>query len=407
VPSYSVTFDDAVTGDNAFTAADGNQYWTVDAGADDYQNDVYERPTAQTYQVRRLADGEERFAAAEYLENLDIVRARAGFDDQYLYVSIEMNGLNKVTSDGASSYEGLKYRYGFRISNEADGGHGFLVVADAPQFKSGTTFGSVGTFAYFDKNGDVGGTGRDVTKQDREAEVGGNGYESVVIADGKTPSGKQALWVRVDPNNPNTVEFVLDYGRLGFSRDNLASLPSLDFEANKGLQDPGNYAWNDEYTKSEAGSPYRASVGNLSKSEFGTQGLGNIYELDTLRGGPLFAPASLSGFVYVDGDDDGVREEGERGIGGVTITLTGIDDQGNEVFATVMTDEDGFYSFDNLRPGTYQIRQTQPDTFLDGTDTIGTQGGDTEDDLFFNIFLSAGEKGEENNFGEIETFLPS
>lgn len=36
-PVYTATFGDAVTQDNAFTAADGKRYWTVDPGADSYQ----------------------------------------------------------------------------------------------------------------------------------------------------------------------------------------------------------------------------------------------------------------------------------------------------------------------------------------------------------------------------------
>lgn len=290
-PVYTTTFDDAVTGDNGFVAADGKRYFTVDAGADVYQEDVYERPTAQTYKVRTLADGTQRFGAEEYYANLDIVSAQVGYDDDYLYVSIDLYGLDKYTSDGKTSLEGLAYRYGFRLSTQEDGGGGFLVVADQPQAKNGTTFGGPGVFVYQDVNGDVGGAGLGVTKQDVPAEVNGNGYERVFASDGRVASGAGVVLVRVNPNDPTVVEFALDYKALGFSASDLANL-SLEFEANKGLKDPANYRFNDEYTKNEAGSPYRATHGDLSKSEFGTQGLGNIYELDTLRGGPLLVEGS-------------------------------------------------------------------------------------------------------------------
>ncbi|MEM1098483.1 MAG: hypothetical protein AAGH92_06795 [Planctomycetota bacterium] len=50
-PTYSLTLGDATTGDNAFSANGGTR-WDVDPGADDYFNEVYERPTAQTYENR-------------------------------------------------------------------------------------------------------------------------------------------------------------------------------------------------------------------------------------------------------------------------------------------------------------------------------------------------------------------
>jgi hypothetical protein len=415
-PVYSALFGDAVTADNAFTAADGKRYWTVDPGADQYQTDLYERPTAQTYQVRRLADGTEQFAAREYFQNLDIVQAQAGFDADYLYVSVKLAGLNKLTDDGKTTAEGLVYRYGFRIAKQTDGGGGLLIVADQPQLKNAphTAFGPKGTFVYRDANGDVGGTGLDVTKQDRQAEVGGNGYERVLAADGRLVSGRQVLWVRVDPSDPSVVEFVLDYKAVGYTADDLATLPYFTAEANKGLQSPANYLWNDEYTKSEAGSPYRATHGDRSKSEFGTQGLGNIYELDTVYLGPLapLAGSSIAGSVYADLNANGVRDVDEPGIAGVTITLTGTDDLGNAVTRTVVTDLEGQYRFGDLRAGTYQLFETQPGEYEDGAETIGTVNGAPrgqleDNDLIGEIVLGVGEEAIGYDFGEVQAFAPS
>ena len=407
-PVYSATFSDAITADEAFVAKNGQRYWTIEAGADDYQNDVYERPTAQTYEVRKLADGSKRFAAAEYFENLDIEQARVGFDDTFLYVAVDMQGLNKSTADGKNTLEGLVYRYGFRLSLESDGGHGLLVVADQPALKNSpsTTFASVGTFVYRDVNGDVGGTGLDVTKEDNEGEVAGNGYELKVVSDGKADNGARVLWVRIDPNDPTVVEFALDYRAFGFTQSDLSNLPYLEFEANKGLQDPGNYLWNDEYNQNEAGSPYQATSGDTSKSEFGTQGLGNIYELDTLRGGPLTPPAaaSLSGFVYFDENLNSVRDDGEIGIVGVTLILTNSD--GMEIGTTV-TGSDGSYSFTALATGTYTITEVQPIDYFDGGDNVGTVNGEErgvllDNDILGEILLEANEHGIDYNFGERE-----
>jgi hypothetical protein len=86
-------------------------------------------------------------------------------------------------------------------------------------------------------------------------------------------------------------------------------------------------------------------------------------------------PASLSGYVYLDPDNNGIKEAGEPGIPGVTVTLTGTDDNGTAVTATTTTASDGSYSFTTLRPGTYAVTETHPAGYTDGKDTAGSAGG--------------------------------
>ena len=45
-------------------------------------------------------------------------------------------------------------------------------------------------------------------------------------------------------------------------------------------------------------------------------------------------PAAISGSVYVDANDDGVKHAGESAISGVLVTLTGTDDLRQTVTAT-------------------------------------------------------------------------
>ena len=112
-------------------------------------------------------------------------------------------------------------------------------------------------------------------------------------------------------------------------------------------------------------------------------------------------PASLAGFVYVDANNDGIKEAGEAGIGNVTVTLTGTNDLGNSVNVPTTTLSDGSYSFSNLRPGTYTITESQPAAYEEGKDAIGTPGGNaTVQDVFSNIVLAEGVNGVNNNFGE-------
>ena len=276
VPVYSTTFGDAVTGDapNPISSG-GNQYWSIDLGADSYQDDYYERPTTQTF----INVGSGVVGAAEYYGNLDIVQAKAGFDSQYLYVAIDMFSLLHQLSNGESINEGLIYRYAFRLSDsDADGANGFLFTVDQPSLL-GTSYQLLKNEGFQDTNGDVGGAGGiSVTKDDGDVVV--DGFDLKIIGDGRLLSGPNTgvavLYSRIDPSDPTIVEFAIDYQLLGIDPANLLY---LDMEAIKGgPKDPQNYLWNDKYTFSEAGTPYTTA---------GTQ---NIYELDTLRGGGITVP---------------------------------------------------------------------------------------------------------------------
>lgn len=114
------------------------------------------------------------------------------------------------------------------------------------------------------------------------------------------------------------------------------------------------------------------------------------------------SPASVSGYVYHDQSNDGQRDGGENGIGGATVTLV---DSNGQVVATAQTDSDGYYQFDDLAPGTYELREQQPAGFLDGTDTAGRIGGSrvgiAGNDVIRQIALPQGMSGAEYNFGEL------
>ncbi len=118
--------------------------------------------------------------------------------------------------------------------------------------------------------------------------------------------------------------------------------------------------------------------------------------------------SSLSGYVYVDVNDNGIFDPSEKPLENTVVTLSGTDDLGTVGPTTTTTDANGFYIFSDLRPGVYTIQETQPAAYLDGKDTIGTPGGDdTVNDEFSNIVLPAGYDGTENNFGELGLEFPS
>ena len=85
--------------------------------------------------------------------------------------------------------------------------------------------------------------------------------------------------------------------------------------------------------------------------------------------------ADLTGHVFHDRNNNGIRETGEEGIHQVVVRL--MDSQGNMVEET-KTDANGFYQFTNLRAGEYELVETQPAGFLDGLDSAGQVAGQTQ-----------------------------
>ncbi len=127
----------------------------------------------------------------------------------------------------------------------------------------------------------------------------------------------------------------------------------------------------------------------------------NFGELDR----ELYA-GSLSGYVYVDTNDDGTKDPGEIGIGGVTIHLwvrePGV---GYTKIRSAVTNPDGSYRFDDLDPNrVYRITEEQPDDYLDGKDRPGTLGGTAVNpgDDIHSIFVPLAGAGTDYDFGEKE-----
>ena len=112
-------------------------------------------------------------------------------------------------------------------------------------------------------------------------------------------------------------------------------------------------------------------------------------------------PAQISGTVFIDLDNDGIRDAGETGgVPGVTITLTGTDDLGNPVSTTTTTDGSGNYSFTGLRPGSYTVTETPPAGLTHTGAEAGTAGGTGGvGTSVTGILLSSGTTATGYNFG--------
>ena len=107
----------------------------------------------------------------------------------------------------------------------------------------------------------------------------------------------------------------------------------------------------------------------------------------------------ISGFVYFDADNDGVRDTGELGVPGVLVTLTSTS-TGTNVTRTAITKNDGTYSFTALPAGTYKVTQSQPSAMNDGAETSSDAGATITNDAIANIVLTNAETAANNNFGE-------
>jgi SdrD B-like domain len=115
-------------------------------------------------------------------------------------------------------------------------------------------------------------------------------------------------------------------------------------------------------------------------------------------------PNTLSGYVYLDigpsGFNDRVKQASEQGLAGVGVYLIGADDH-VPVNTFAITDANGFYSFAHLRPGAYALIKGPTPNLLDGKGALGSQGGKMIQNEIYNIGLTSGINGTNNNFGEL------
>ena len=117
----------------------------------------------------------------------------------------------------------------------------------------------------------------------------------------------------------------------------------------------------------------------------------------TLNIGDL-TPSSLSGFVYIDANNNGMKDVGERTLGGVDVDIVGTNLLGESVRMSAETTSSGAYGFDGLLRGEYTVIERQPMFLVDGLDTInGTQS--LRNDRFI-VDLKAGTNVGDYNFGE-------
>jgi serine-aspartate repeat-containing protein C/D/E len=155
-----------------------------------------------------------------------------------------------------------------------------------------------------------------------------------------------------------------------------------------------------------------SDVGTISGVKVGTNPDANTLSTIVLNGGDHgvhydfceHLPASVSGYVYHDANNDGIKENGEAPIPGTTVILL---DAANTQVATTTTDNNGFYKFSGLSAGTYHIHEIQPSPWFDGKDAAGTVLGqlvgaaENPGDQIDGVTLLWGDNGIDYDFGEL------
>ena len=103
-----------------------------------------------------------------------------------------------------------------------------------------------------------------------------------------------------------------------------------------------------------------------------------------------FKQITISGQVFNDLNDNGNKDPGEPGLAGWTVFLdTNNNGQPDPGEPTTTTDADGNYSFANLGPGTYYVREVVQDTWQQTTpnpaDIVAQSGTDVPGQDFGNF----------------------
>ncbi|MBI5964683.1 MAG: DUF11 domain-containing protein [Chloroflexi bacterium] len=103
---------------------------------------------------------------------------------------------------------------------------------------------------------------------------------------------------------------------------------------------------------------------------------------------------TLTGVVYNDTVRNGIFDDGELGLSGVTVTLR---NSLGQIVASVQTDVNGVYSFSGLASGTYSVTETDPSGYNSTGDTEGAN-----DNVVGGIVVAAGVTTSDNNFFDAE-----
>ena len=157
--------------------------------------------------------------------------------------------------------------------------------------------------------------------------------------------------------------------------DMAGNLAAMDKTSVKGKYEltnvpPGDYTLSVTALKDYAFT--RLGEGNVILNRTNGEGYSEVFHLDlkeTKTGMDIgmIRPGKVTGSVFADQNDNGVRDAGENGLPGVTVRLMG--EEGEAFSAEIGAD--GAYLFDAVMPGTYYLEYTLPDNAVFARVTAG------------------------------------
>ncbi len=110
-----------------------------------------------------------------------------------------------------------------------------------------------------------------------------------------------------------------------------------------------------------------------------------------------YLPVIIDPYVWNDSNGNGIHQDGEPNIPGVTVILTGTDGTGNRVHQTTITDTNGAYSF-TAPPGTYTVSVVTPLGYLPTFTEPGAAGTVSQTNHCL-VFLPSGGSVTNLDFG--------
>lgn len=153
-----------------------------------------------------------------------------------------------------------------------------------------------------------------------------------------------------------------------------------------------------------------AKRGNSNQAQVGPVQYGKVRSVEARENNPGKSKSlakqsagqgsSLSGWVFIDANQNGLFESEDEALFESVVALSGLTRAGEIVESKIKVDSEGYYEFPELEPGTYKLEVNFSTKASAGNNYVGTLGGQLVAEGIDAIEIpSAGEhSGEEYNF---------
>jgi len=303
-----------------------------------------------------------------------------GIDGVYSFDNLQP-GTYQITKQTPQGYvDGLANQPGSlggtAVSDEVFSKIGLTANTSGVNYNFGEILpGQLSGFVYDDASGNVG----------QSAPPAGTGIGGVTV---NLMKGTQLIQTATTKQDGSYDFFGLLPGTYSIAKVDTQGWAYIDDKVTVGTQQTGN-----------------ATGNNINGITVASGTNGSFNNFSEVKGG------TLSGTVFIDKNNTGVLQTGDKGVQGVRVNLSYTDAIGNTVTLHTTTDANGFYQFTGLLSGDYTITKIPPAGYLDGMlqptagIVAGSPDGNVLADQFTNISLPPENSGDQYNFAELQ--LPS